>query len=334
MSRLTKELEKGATSLFVEPGLDWVPGDRIAVFPTSFQPHAQDDLIWITSYDNVTGEVKLNNTIEYYHFGRTNSTGDLYNGVDIRAEVVLLTRNVKIVGEDIESWGGQIVTGFALDQDIFRYGQTYMDNIEIFNCSQIDTEKAALRWEDNIMGHSSVTNSVIHHGMSWGVNVKNSQNIIFSNNIVYGFRPIGIQFQSFPHNITFNDNVIGHVVERTTFESDGTLMDKEGCVAICADSASDKCTGFEMQRNIAGGCAFAGFLTQGHRCGEADTQTRFRDNVAHSSKGTASGDGLMLEQDKSDATQAQCYEVSHFSGYKNWFTGLITFSPSFDVRVS
>lgn len=122
MSRLTKELEKGATSLFVEPGLDWVPGDRLAVFPTSFEPHAQDDLIWITSYDNVTGEVKLNNTIEYYHFGRANSTGDLYNGVDIRAEVVLLSRNVKIVGEDIESWGGQIITGFALDQDVFRYG--------------------------------------------------------------------------------------------------------------------------------------------------------------------------------------------------------------------
>lgn len=40
MSRLTKELEKGATSLFVEPGLDWVPGDRLAVFPTSFEPHA------------------------------------------------------------------------------------------------------------------------------------------------------------------------------------------------------------------------------------------------------------------------------------------------------
>jgi hypothetical protein len=174
MSRLTKEVLKGATSFFVEPGLDWVVGDRLAIFPTSYNQHAVDDLIWITAYDNATGEVTVNNTIQYYHFGRATSTGDLYNGVDIRAEVVLLTRNVKIVGEDIESWGGQIVTGFALDDVIFRYGQTYLDNVEIFNCSQIDTEKAALRWENNVMGHSSVTNSVIHHGLSWAVNIKNS----------------------------------------------------------------------------------------------------------------------------------------------------------------
>jgi hypothetical protein len=47
-------------------------------------------------------------------------------------------------------------------------------DVVVFNCSQIDTEKAALRWENNVMGHSSVTNSVIHHGLSWGVNIKNS----------------------------------------------------------------------------------------------------------------------------------------------------------------
>jgi hypothetical protein len=35
----------------------------------------------------------------------------------------LLTRNVKIVGEDIESWGGQIVTGFFMEEDAtMRFG--------------------------------------------------------------------------------------------------------------------------------------------------------------------------------------------------------------------
>jgi hypothetical protein len=105
-SRLTKEAKKGDNSIFVEPGLDWVPGDRIAVMPTSYNQHAQDDLIWVTTYNNVTGEVVLNSTIQFYHFGRATSTGDLYQGLDIRGEVVLLSRNVKIVGEDIESWGG------------------------------------------------------------------------------------------------------------------------------------------------------------------------------------------------------------------------------------
>ena len=77
-TRLTKEALKGANSIFVEPGLDWVPGDRLAMMPTSYEQHAIDDLIWVTEYNNVTGEVKLNNTLQYYHFGRATSTGDLY----------------------------------------------------------------------------------------------------------------------------------------------------------------------------------------------------------------------------------------------------------------
>jgi hypothetical protein len=210
----------------------------------------------------------LNSTLQYYHYGRSASTSDLYQGIDIRGEVLLLTRNVKIVGEDIESWGGQIVTGFMIETDgSFRYGQTYMDNVEIFNCSQIDTEKAALRWENNALGHSMVSNSTIHHGLSWGVNVKASQNVILKNNIIWGFRPLGVVFQSMPVNITFDDNVIGHVVMRTTFEAGDGLLDREGCVAVCAHSASDQCKAFHIHRNIAGGCSYAGFLTVGHTCG-------------------------------------------------------------------
>jgi len=33
----------------------------------------------------------------------------------MRGEVLLLTRNVKIYAEDIESWGGQIVTSDTME---------------------------------------------------------------------------------------------------------------------------------------------------------------------------------------------------------------------------
>lgn len=62
-TRLTQEALKGATSIFVAPGLDWVPGERLAMMPTSYEQHAIDDNIWITTYNNVTGEVTLNSTL-------------------------------------------------------------------------------------------------------------------------------------------------------------------------------------------------------------------------------------------------------------------------------
>lgn len=48
----------------------------------------------------------MESSLQYYHWGAAESTSAKYNGVDIRGEVMLLSRNIRIVGEDIESWGG------------------------------------------------------------------------------------------------------------------------------------------------------------------------------------------------------------------------------------
>lgn len=66
----------------------------------------------------------------------------------MRGEVVLLSRNVRIVGNDSEAWGGQIVTSdFIEENGVWRTGSTWMDSVEIYNCSQYDTYKPAIRFE-------------------------------------------------------------------------------------------------------------------------------------------------------------------------------------------
>lgn len=39
-----------------------------------------------------------NSTLSHYHWGASTSTASKYNGVDIRGEVILLTRNIQIIG--------------------------------------------------------------------------------------------------------------------------------------------------------------------------------------------------------------------------------------------
>ena len=54
----------------------------------------------------------------------------------MRGEVMLLTRNVRIVGNDTEAWGCQVVTSdFIEGNGEKRYGKTVLDNVEIYNCS-------------------------------------------------------------------------------------------------------------------------------------------------------------------------------------------------------
>lgn len=74
------------------------------MLPTSYKPTAYDDVI-VVSYDTVTGVATINKAVNFYHFGADKSTGDEYNGVDMRGEVILLTRNLRIIGEDVEGWG-------------------------------------------------------------------------------------------------------------------------------------------------------------------------------------------------------------------------------------
>ena len=135
MTRLLAPANKGDTSITIETGLDFVAGDRLGLAPTSYDHEAVDD-VTLTSYTSATGVAVFAVPLNHYHWGQSTSTATKYNGVDIRGEVVLLSRNIKIAGEDIESWGGQIVTSDTIEGDLtMRHGQVFMDSVELYNMS-------------------------------------------------------------------------------------------------------------------------------------------------------------------------------------------------------
>lgn len=115
MTRLLAPALKGDTQITIEKGLDFVNGDRLGLLATSTENMGADD-VFVVDYDSATGITKIDRArdaseikepgLSWYHWGASESTAEKYGGVDMRGEVVLLTRNVKIVGEDIGSWGG------------------------------------------------------------------------------------------------------------------------------------------------------------------------------------------------------------------------------------
>lgn len=95
MSRLLAEAQKGDQSVTVETGLDWVAGDQLGFAPTGLK-HLEAETATIESYNSATGALRLTTPLQYYHFGRAVSTAANYQGLDMRGEVVLLTRNIVI----------------------------------------------------------------------------------------------------------------------------------------------------------------------------------------------------------------------------------------------
>jgi len=54
----------------------------------------------------------------------------------MRAELILLTRNIKIEGEDRDGWGGQILaTDLFESSGAWRKGHITFNNVEVSNCS-------------------------------------------------------------------------------------------------------------------------------------------------------------------------------------------------------
>ena len=47
-----------------------------------------------TIVSNQGGLLTLDEDLDYYHYGEGASTADEYNGIDVRGEVLLLSRNI------------------------------------------------------------------------------------------------------------------------------------------------------------------------------------------------------------------------------------------------
>ena len=91
MSRLLDTVQAGATSITVESTVDWAVGDELYIAPSTIQ-HTYNEYRTITAIN--AGVITLDNALDFYHYGQATSTEADYNGIDIRTEVFLLTRNI------------------------------------------------------------------------------------------------------------------------------------------------------------------------------------------------------------------------------------------------
>jgi hypothetical protein len=231
----------------------------------------------------------------------------------MRGEVTLLTRNVQILGEDVDGWGGQVLVSDYYETDgSIRKGSLIMDNVMLYNCSHLDTFHAAIRWEGARQGYSKVTNSVVHGSMGWSVSIYQSWNVTVEDSAFVGSKAIGVHVDEVRH-VTLNRNFIADVMPRN-FNAGDMVMDKEACVTVCAYMKDEPsaCTDVNVTNNIAAGCKFSGFIAPGYNCDDTSS-TAFKDNISHSNKGTGAD---IYADTLNGSNHGTCYELSHFKAYK------------------
>jgi len=313
-SVLTAVANKGSSSVTVEPGLDWVAGDKIGFAPTATQWTHYESAV-IASYDIATGAITLTAPLQYYHFGAAASTGTNYQGLDMRGEVVLLTRNIKIRGDvtPTNDWHGHMLTmdSFQFDMNgnqINYYGKTTLKDVAFEKMGQLNNFKAAIRFENSMTSaddplKSSVENCVISDSVGWGISILNSQNISLKNVNVFNVSQIGVSIDGATNVIADGVNVYGVRRRQITFSDN--VVDKECCFAF-GTYYDIGVTKSSVINSRVSGCPYAGFLAPGYSCSDpvgASTTNVFKNNVAHS----VDGSGAAIVKDRKVSSHTTCY---------------------------
>jgi hypothetical protein len=191
--QLAKDVTQGAGA--------WRAGDWIVVATTSFSPFesefVQIDPNTPPKSDGKGGTLITLNAatpLKHYHFGgpdpgppsstNFNAGADLNYGVDERAEVGLISRNIKLTakiepGETNRYWGGEIriLAGFQVVQ---------IQGVEIekFGKDQIGSYPIHFHINGDVSKTNPLVNAVsVHHSFNKCVTIHSTQNITIKNNV-------------------------------------------------------------------------------------------------------------------------------------------------------
>ncbi|BCE00022.1 G8 domain-containing protein [Marinicellulosiphila megalodicopiae] len=201
---LDETAAKDAQQIVLSETTDWRAGDQLVITSTS-QDYKQAETVTIEKIDGLIVDLKA--PLKYKHFGEIQSYFNDTRGWDVntRAEVGLLTRNIKIRG-DIQSnddkYGGHVM--------VMINSQAYLSGVEMDRMGQYGLKgRYPFHWHmvQDATGQF-IKNSVIKNSYNRCITVHGTHNTVVSDNVCYKHVGHGIfledgieQGNTFDHNL-------------------------------------------------------------------------------------------------------------------------------------
>jgi Ca2+-binding RTX toxin-like protein len=201
-AQLDGTVSSGETTIKLSEVTGWEVGDQIAIASTDFDLNQSEhfEIIEISSDGTI---IKLDRPLSYMHYGdiETYSTGSSEIGLDMRAEVVLISRDIVIQGdvnydkslplsEQVDQYGGHTM--------VMNGGAMYISGVEFAYMGQAGiVGRYPAHW--HLSGDAEgqyIENSSFHHTFNKGITIHGTQNIRLEDNTVV---------ESIGHSFYFED---------------------------------------------------------------------------------------------------------------------------------
>ncbi|KAK3107032.1 hypothetical protein FSP39_005622 [Pinctada imbricata] len=321
----------GDTTVTLSQAVDWSTGSQVVIATTSFNiTETEIRTIQSVSGDKLT--LTLDRALSHRHISHTEQADGWT--LEMKAEVGLLTRNVKVIGEayngmEQESFGARIIVGRTSQGSTTYIGYARISNTEFYRTGQEGWVESydprfSVAWSDlgavSNVRPSYVKKSAFHHGFSPAIGAYSTDNLPIEDNVIHG--TVWFCMQSNSHNTQVRRNLCAHV------QFEGSYQDRFEILNIRYNGAFSFffTTGLVLEGNHAAGYERVGFHVPPESC-DTVSANPYRDNAAHS--------GLMglsiLPQ--TSPLSGTCVRYSNFEVWKNANYGLyVNGKPS--MRIS
>ncbi len=172
--RLSATAQAGSTSIRMEKAAKWKTGDHIVIASTDFDPHQAEE-VTVTA---VQGKiVEFTPALQFMHYGEV-----LPSGVDERAEVGLLTRNILVQGDiasDADEMGGEIM--------VTAGGKAHLEAIELTRMGKLGM-KGHYPIHFHLVGDGAgmyVEDTALHHCYNRCITIHGTNSVLLNSNVAY-----------------------------------------------------------------------------------------------------------------------------------------------------
>ncbi|XP_069129825.1 fibrocystin-L-like [Argopecten irradians] len=210
----------GDTFIRLTDSVTWGVGEEILIASTSYDIWETETFIIINVSDDGR-TLSLNDFLKFRHIVHNETIGD--REVVMSAEVGLLTRNIRLLGEDENSlytdrYGGQVFVGANVFNNTYYQGYASLNNVEFYRTGQeypyTNTPFSLVYWGVNSLsedGPSYVTSCAFHEIVSSAIGLHNTNSLVLKGNVIHKSIVTAMETQS-SLNTTIQSNLVVQVL--------------------------------------------------------------------------------------------------------------------------
>ncbi|XP_026145815.1 PKHD1 like 1, tandem duplicate 1 isoform X2 [Carassius auratus] len=286
-TKLASTSQAGNSTISLQESVDWKVGDTILLSTTSYDPW-QTEIRTITAVTDYGRTLTLDQPLSYTHIGETYGVPGTSGSYQLAGNVALLTRNIKIIGQeypemDTQSYGARVLVGTFFSGGIDFRGKAQIRNVQFYHTGQegwndLSDPRYSLVFFNlgGVDGESYIKGCAFHDGFAPAIGVFGTDGLSIEDNVIH--HTVGEGIRVWGDRNVVRRNLVTMTLWSGSYNGRAEEFNLEWNAAIEVSEA----TNVILQGNIVAGYERVGYRIDGEPCpGSPNSVAQWSQNEAH-----------------------------------------------------